>query len=286
MTNKVAIVTDSTACISKEMARQYGIEVVPVVLLFGKEAYRDGLDMTPAEFYTRLKQSSELPRTSGSIPLVYLDAYREASRRAPNILCITISLKLSGLLNSAELARGMAGKELPGTVIEIIDSDTAAGAQGLVVLAAARAASAGKDLAEVTTIARDVMQKVYLFAMLDTLHYLVKGGRVPRVLNMATSLLQIKPIVTIRDGEAHPYTNARTTDGGLKRLVKIVERKIVKDLPLHMVVMHADAEKNARVLMQELSAKFSPDELMLNEFTPVMGVHTGPGLVGVAFYNG
>jgi DegV family protein with EDD domain len=286
MSNKVAIVTDSTACIPQDLASQLGIEVVPSIFIFGDQSFRDGVDMTTSEFYTRLRKSTKLPTTSGSLPLAYLEAYRKVGRKANNIVCITISSELSGMASSALIAKRMAETSLPDVKIEIIDSGTAAGAQGLVVLAAARAARAGKNFMEVIGQTKAVMQKVYLFAMLDTLNYLVKGGRAPKAAAIASSILKIKPIFTINSGKATPVAKIRTTQRALVHMVKILENKMVKGLPLHVMVMHADAKENARTLANQIQEKITPQEIRLCEFTPVMGVHTGPGLVGVAFYSG
>ena len=286
MANKVAIVTDTTACIPQEMAAEYAIELVPVEFIFEDKAYRDGQDMSPAEFYARLRQAKKLPTTSGSLPGPFLEAYRRASQRAGNILCITLPSKLSGMFNSAQLAVKMAKEVLPNVVIELLDCGTAAAGQGLVVLAAARAAASGKSLAEVVDTAWSVMQRVNLFATLDTLHYLVKGGRVPKAAALASSLLQIKPIFTVSEGEAHPATTARTTPGAMKRILKLMGQKVVKGQPLHVAVMHADALDRAIALSNEISSRFDCAELFITEFTPVMGVHTGPGVIGVAFYSG
>jgi len=286
MTNKVAIVTDTTACIPKEQVEEYAIELVPIEVIFGDKVYRDGIDISPAEFYARLRQAKKLPTTSGSLPGPFLEAYRRASQRASNILCITLPSKLSGMFNSARLAVKMAEKALPNVVIELLDCNTAAAGQGLVVLSAARAAALGKGPAEVTATAKRVMQRVNLFATLDTLRYLVKGGRVPKAAGLASSLLQIKPIFTVNDGDALPVVNARTISGAIKRILKIMEQKTVKGQPLHVAVMHADALDKAVALKSQISSRFDCTELFITEFTPVMGVHTGPGVIGVAFYSG
>ena len=284
--NKVAIVTDSVACIPKEQAEKYGIEVVPVQVIFGDKVYRDGIDLTPSQFYALLRQAEKLPTTAASLPGPILEAYSRASRRASSILCITLSAKFSGMLNAARQAREIAKEALSGVVIELLDSRSATAAEGFVVLAAARAAVLGKSLAEVAEAAKRVMQRVNLFVSLDTLHYLVKGGRVPKAAAWATSLLKIKPILTIADGEAHPVTNPRTANGAMKRILQLMEQKIVKGQPLHLAVMHADALERAIALRNKISSQFDCAELFITEFTPVMGVHTGPGVIGVAFYCG
>ncbi|TRZ51111.1 MAG: DegV family protein [Dehalococcoidia bacterium] len=283
---KVAIVTDTTACIPREQVDKYGIELVPLHIIFGDKTYRDGIDISPTEFYALLRQAKRLPTTSGSSPGPFLEAYGKASQRAASILCITLSAKFSGMFNSARLAKEMAQKALPDVEIEVLDCGTAAAAQGLIVLAAAKAATQGKNLTEVVETTRGVTQRVNLFATLDTLYYLVKGGRVPKAAALASSLLKIKPIFTINSGDAHPVTNARTMAGAIKRISKIMVQKVIKGQPLHVVVMHADALDKAVALSNRISSQFDCDELIITEFTPVMGVHTGPGLIGVAFYSG
>lgn len=285
MSRKVAIVTDTTACIPQELVERHEIEIVPVVFIFGDKSYRDGIDMSTAEFYERLKRVKQLPTTSVSQPLSYLDAYRKASQKANHILCITLPIKLSGMFNSAQVAAKMAKDALPNVVIEVLDCGTAAAAQGLIVLEAAKAAEKGKNPDEVIEVTQRIMQRVNLLATLDTLGYLVKGGRVPKAAALATSLLQIKPIFTVNSGEAHPLTNARTMPGAIKQILKMMAQKVAKEEPLHVAVMHADALTRARELSAEISKRFNCTELFITEFTPVMGVHTGPGVVGVAFYS-
>ena len=282
---KVAIVTDTTACIPQEQVKRYDIEVVPVQLIFEDKAYRDGIDISPTEFYTLLRQASRLPTTSASSPDPYLEAYRKASQRAESILCISLSAKLSAIFNSAQLAMEMAKTALPNVAIEVIDCGTAAAAQGLVVLAAAKAAASGKNLNEAMETAKSTMSRVNLFATLDTLHYLVKGGRVPQAAALVNLLLKIKPIFTLNHGEAHTVALPRTIPSAIKRMLKMMERKVVKGQPLHVAVMHADALDKAVALRNRISSQFDCAELFITEFTPVMGVHTGPGLLGIAFYS-
>ncbi len=284
--NKVAIVTDSVACIPKELVEKYGIEVVPIQVIFGGKVYRDGIDITPSQFYSLLRQTAKLPTTAASLPGPILEAYTRASQRASSILCILLSAKFSGMFNTANQAIEIAKGTLSHVVIEILDSRTATIAEGFVALAAARAAAMGKNLTEVTEAAKSVIQRVNLFVALDTLHYLVRGGRVPKAAAWASSLLQIKPVLTVADGEAHLVTNPRTTAGAMNRILQIMEQKVVRGQPLHVAVTHADALDKAIALRNQISSQFDCAELLLTEFTPVMGAHTGPGVIGVAFYNG
>lgn len=286
MAEKVAIITDSSACIPQELVEKYSIQLVPMNVIFGDKTYQDGIDISPSEFYTLLRQAKELPATSHSSPGAHLEAYRRASLRADNILCITLSSKFSGQFNSARVAMEMAKDSLPDVTIKVLDCGTAAAAQGLVVLAAARAAASGQSLTRVIKTANSVAKGVSLLAMVDTLDYLVKGGHVRRAAALASSMLRIKPIFTLNEGDARPVTNARTTLGAIKRMVKLMGQKIVAGQPLHVAVMHADALDEALVLRDQISSRFDCTELLITEFTPVMGVHIGPGLIGVAFYCG
>ena len=284
MKNRVAVVTDTTACIPQDMASEHGIELVPIELRFGDRVYRDGIDITPAEFYTRLRQTDNLPMTSGSAPLPYLEAYSQASRRADGIICITESSKFSGMFNSARLAMEMAKEELPGLNIELVDCTTAAAGQGLVALAAAREADLGKSLAEVVAFIRQLMHRVYLFASLDSLKYLVKGGRVPQAAALVNSILNIKPVFSVNGGEAHTLALPRSTDSAIKRILKLMKARIGKEQSVHVAIMHADVVEQAESLSEQVAARFNCAEIFITEFTPVMGVHTGPGVIGVAFY--
>ncbi|MFC1915255.1 DegV family protein [Chloroflexota bacterium] len=273
MTQKVAIVTDTTACIPQEQVAKYDIEVVPVQLIFEDKVYRDGLDISPSEFYALLRQAKKLPTTSASSPGPYLEAYRKASQRAKSILCITLSAKLSAIFNSARLAMKTAKAAIPKVTIKVLDCGTAA-------------AASGENLNEVIETAQSTMSRVSLFATLDTLQYLVRSGRVPAAAALVNSLLKIKPIFTLNYGDAHTVALPRTIPSAMKRMLKMMGKKVIKGQPLHVAVMHADALDNAIELRNQISSRFDCTELFITEFTPVMGVHTGPGLLGVAFYSG
>ena len=189
------------------------------------------------------------------------------------------------MFNSALVARQMAKRALPNTTIKVLDCATAAAGQGLVALAAAKAAASGKNLDEVMETAKNIMERVSLFATLDTLHYLVKSGRVPQAAALVNSLLKIKPIFTLNHAEARTVAFPRTIPSAMKRMLKLMERKVVKGQPLHVAVMHADVPDKAVALRNRIASQFECAELFTTEFTPVMGVHTGPGLLGVAFYS-
>ncbi len=282
---QVAIVTDTTACVPQEQVARYDIEVVPVQLIIEDKTYRDGIDISPTEFYNLLRQTKKLPTTSSSSPDPYLEAYQNASRKAQSILCLTEPSKFSAMFDSARVAMEMARNSLRNVAIDVLECTTAAAGQGLVTLAAAKAAALDKPLEEVKEIAKSIMSRVNLYATLDTLTYLVKSGRVPQAAALVNSILSIKPIFSLNHSDAHTVALPRTMKSAMNRMIKLMESAVVRGQPLHVAVMHADALGEAITFRDRITSQFDCREIFLTEFTPVMGVHTGPGLIGVAFYG-
>jgi DegV family protein with EDD domain len=285
MAQKVAVVTDTTACVPQEQVAKYNIEVVPIQLIIDNKAYRDGIDINPTEFYTILRQVKKTPTTSSSSPEHYLEAFRQASLRAPSILCLTEPSKFSAMYNSARIAADIAGDTLPGISIDVLDCTTAAAGMGLVALAAARAAALDNPLDEVKETSLSIMSKVNLLATLDTLQYLARSGRVPQAAAMVNSILNIKPVFTLNHSDAHTVALPRSMKSATKRMLKLMAPMVSKGRPLHVAVMHADALEQAVAFKNRIMSQFECREILITEFTPVMGVHTGPGLIGVAFYG-
>lgn len=285
MTAKVTIVTDTTACIPPDIVRKYAIELVPIELIIDGQTYHDGVDITPTEFYSKLEKSTDLPTTSGSMPEYYIEAYEKASQRNHDVFCVTEPANLSGMYNAAVLGRNIIHESRPDLKIEVVESTTAAAGLGLIAIEAARAAANGQDVAEVTARAKSVMSRIFLFAALDTLFYLVKGGRVPRIAGLANSVLHFKPVFTVNGGEASTVALPRTTSGVMREIIRHMAAKSDTGQPLHIAIMHAAAPERAKELKTLIAEKFNCAELFLTEFTPVMGVHTGPGVVGAAFYG-
>lgn len=281
---KVAIVTDTTACIPQKQVDRYNIEVVPVQLNFEDRSYRDGIDITPNEFYAMLREAEKMPTTSSSSPTPYLEAYRNASQIAKSILCFTEPAKFSAMFNAANIAREIARNVIPGIPIEVIEGTTAAAGLGLVALSAARAAGQKKSMEEVMATVHEIMPRINLYATLDTLKYLVKSGRVPQAAALLNSVLNLKPVFTLNHADPHTVAIPRSTKSAMKRILKMMDKE-VGEKSIHAAVMHADALENAKELRDSIKKRFQCKELYVTEFTPVMGVHTGPGLLGVAFYS-
>ena len=282
---KVAIVTDSSACLPAELLRAYEITTVPLTFLFDGDVHHDGR-LSSHDFYALLRDSRKFPTTAAPAPAAFLEAFRQASQTAEAILCITLPSTFSGTYSSAVDAAEMARRELPGFPLRVVDSHCLAMCHGFAVLSAARAAQAGAGMDEAEAVVRDVASRAQLIGAVDTLRYLAKSGRVPMVIHWATSILQIKPILVADGEEVHAVERVRTMPRALDRLLARIEKRVDGERPLHMAVMHADAPAAARDLAAAIRQRFEPEELLLTEFTSVMGAHTGPGFVGVAFFTG
>jgi len=281
---KVAIVTDSIACLTKEIVAQYGIGIVPINFYSGGKVYKDWVDITPAEAYELFLKDPESFKTSAASPEDCLKAYHEASKQAKNILCITISAKLSAVYNVALGAKEQAQTELPQTSIEVLDSQTATAAEGFIALAAARAAAEGKGLAEVIKAAEAMRDRVCLVALMDTVRYVYRTGRIPKVAAWAGSMLNIRPIFTISSGVPHFMGAVRNKGHGIDRLLKVMRGKVGLN-PVHVAVIHTYALDEAERLKERVSSEFNCAELWISEFSPVMGYACGTGTLGFAFYS-
>jgi DegV family protein with EDD domain len=279
----VAIVTDSLACLTKELVEQYEISVVPLNIHSDGKVYKDWVDITPDEAYELFLKNPESWGSSAPSPMDYLKVFREVGNRAKNILCITASSKLSTTHDVAKLAREQAEAELPQTSIAVVDSQLATAAEGLVALAAAQAARAGKSLAEVVKVAEGVRGKVTFVALLDTVRHVYRSGRIPKIAAIAGAMLNIRPLLTISSGIVRFMGAARSRERGIERMLKLVKDK-VGQRPVHMAVMHAYALEEAEKLKEQVASTFNCVELWLTEFSPLMGYATGTGTLGLAFY--
>jgi DegV family protein with EDD domain len=281
----VAVVTDSNICLPPDLVQGLPICLVPLQLIIEGRTYLDGIDLGPGDFYDLLRKAKKLPTTSAPAPGAYLQAFAEMAPKSDGLLCITIAPHLSAAHNSALEAVELAREALPQTQIEVVNSQTAAGAQGLIVLEAARAAARGLSLSEVAQAARDMVSRVTILALLDTLHYLAKGGRIPKAAAWAASLIQLKPLIEVSPsrGEVSLLERTRTKARGVERLRQIMADR-AGDRPVHVIVLHADAPEEAGKLKEQVSSEFQCSELYVSEFTPTMGAHAGPGMLGLAFY--
>ena len=280
---RVAIVTDSNACVSASLLEEWSIHVAPLEVRFGDRVYRDGEDLDPTTFYQMLQTADLLSTTSAPRPGSFLEAFRRASAIADNVLCLTLASHFSAVHDSALVAAKLAQETLPGVTVRVVDTGTAAGAQTLVVLAAARAARQGGSPERVLETCHTVMERVNLVAFLDTLHFLWKGGRIPRVAAWMGTLLNVKPMLELAKSDVRLVARPRTRHRATDRLLSIMAQR-TQGRPVVVNVVHAADPQGANQLRQRVLAQFPCREAFISEFSPGMGVHTGPGLLGLAFY--
>jgi DegV family protein with EDD domain len=283
---KVAIVSDSVCSLPPEVLRQYGIHIIPMEIIYGDKSYRDGIDITPNEVYKIMRKKENLPTTSTASPGDFLNVYRELSQQAESILCITVTSLQSKVFEAASTAKDMAQEELPKTRIEVFDSRSVAAAMGFVVREAARVAEGGGDIDAAMEAARKMMGRVNFLAMLDTLYYLARLGRIARAAAWAGSILDMKPVLEHNPsiGETMPVARPRTKKKAIQRMLEIMAER-TGNSPVHVMVQHADELEEAKQLAADIELKFNCAEMMITEFAPVMGVHTGPGLLAIGFYS-
>ena len=282
--DRVAIVVDSAATVPESFLSSPTTFTVPMLIHVGERTYRDGVDLEASDFYEVQRQHVGQTSTSAPTPGDFLTAFEEASKVATSLLCITVSRSFSSSLDSAETARSQFQSVRPEFDLRVMDSLTAVGAQGLIAWQALKTSESGADLDVVHTAALDIRQRVRLLAYVDTLFYLWKGGRVPGLAHLATSLLQLKPIFELEMSNITQVARPRTAAHAVNKVVNLMQARVAEGR-LHAMVMHAQAPEQAIALSTLISAEFECDELFVSEFTPVMGAHIGPGMVGVAFWS-
>ncbi len=272
----VKIVTDSLADIPPPILRELDITTIPCIVRFGEKEYRDRVDLSTNKFYQQLAVSATLPSTSQPPVGVFDQVYRDLTQMTDAIVSIHVVGKLSGTLNTARLA----AKNVLNTAIEVMDSHQVSMGLGWLVILAARAAKAGCSLAEITGIVQGAIERVHLIAMLDTLEYVQRGGRLGKAAALFGTLLNVKPLITIAQDQVLPLENVRTQKRALERLVQIVQ----ESGPIQeLAVIHAAAEKSAREVIRMLAHTIPEERIVLTETGPVLGAHAGPGAVGIAW---
>lgn len=272
----VRIVTDSTADLPPGLAADLGITVVPLTVIFGDESLEDGTEITAPAFYQRLRTSPVLPRTSQPSVERFQAAYRAAGTDAAEIVSIHISSRLSGTLNSASVARETLKHELH---IDLIDSYNVSVGLGLIVLEAARVAASGASLAEVVAATRRAMDRVSVYVVVDTLEYLQRGGRIGRARSLIGSILNIKPILTVDQGEVAPFERVRTRNRAHERILELAA-----GMPRakEMFIAHGDLPVEAEAAAERLRPQLPHTTIHTTWLGPVVGTYTGPGAFGFA----
>lgn len=271
----VKVVTDSTSDLSPETAEALGVTIVPLNVHFGEQTYLDGIEITPDEFFHRLTTEKNLPKTSQPSIGAFTEAYKSIVATGAEIVSIHVSEKLSGTMNSA---RG-AIQQLPDAKIELVDTTGVSLFSGLVVMEAARAAMGGASSAEVKKVALAAIERARVYVILDTLEYLEKGGRIGKASALVGGLLSVKPVLTVKDGEVHPFEKVRSRAKALQRIREVVRGEGPYS---EIQVLYSTDTEEAAALAADLQ-DLTPDKaIMLVRVGPVIGTYAGPGAVGVA----
>lgn len=275
-----AVVTDSASDIPEPLRRGLPIHVVPVTLVLDGRAYRDEVDMSAAEFYRLQAAQPDLAySTSCPSPGEILATYREVAAGVDGIVSVHLGSGLSGTCDAAHQAAELLQG---GVAVEVVDTGTVGMACGFCVLAAARAASRGASPPEVAHVARRVAEQVKMFAVVKTLRGIAHSGRVPSVVRYFVARIPISPVLQIGHGRVKLVRPERTYSRAIERMLEVVARD-VGGAPVDVAVMHAAAPAEAAVLANRLADSCECRHTIVSEFTPVMGAHTGQGLLGVAY---
>ncbi|TSA46822.1 MAG: DegV family protein [Chloroflexi bacterium] len=276
----VKIVADTTAGLPREMLKLLGIPLIPQIVVFGEESYRDDTELDTAAFLVKLKASKELPKTAAPAPALYNPIYAEAKQHSESVIVIAPSAKISGTVRAATVA----AQDFPGVDVRVVDSLTTAGNLASLVLMADAWAKSGLDADAIVSRLNDWIARGRIYFLVNTLEYLQKGGRIGGAKALMGELLQIKPILCLREGQVEPFEQQRTKKRAVARLVEIVEEQCPKGPEAHLCVMQADAMEEAEVLAADLRSRMNLTSIPIYELPPAIVVHGGPGVLGIGFF--
>ena len=272
----IKIVTDSAADLPAILTEEMDITVVPVYLRFGEEIYRDRVDISEEEFYQRLLYDPVHPNTTQPSPQDFTSVYDKISQEADGIISIHITSKLSGTYNSAVKGKEMVINQCP---IEVVDSQTVSIATGLIVIQASKMAQSGMSRQEILDEVDKIIPNTHMLILFDTLKYLVKGGRVGKAKALLGSVLSVRPLLTVRDGELVPSGQVRTRSKGIDRLLDFVKTATeIQDL----AILHSTTADEAQALAERTSPIFPREQTIMARLGPGLGVHGGPGILAIA----
>ncbi|MEA2016315.1 MAG: DegV family protein [Actinomycetota bacterium] len=280
--SKVAIVTDSTSDIPKEIGEQLNIKIIPLKVIFGDESFLDdGEQITLEEFYEKIRTSEKLPTTTQPTPKDFIEAYNEILKESDSIISIHISKKMSGTINSAELAK----KQLPGKDIEIVDSEVVHFPLGFLAMNAATLAQEDKTKEEILKGLDEFKSKIKVLFVPSTLEYLKKGGRIGKAKGLIASLLEIKPILTLHDGEVAQFKTTRRWNQAKTELINSMKTMVKEPRKLIVSIGDSDAKKDAIDMYERIKDTFNPKEIIRVDIGAIVGTHLGPGGLGITFYE-
>lgn len=274
------IVADTTCGLPRDLLAQRGIPVIPQVVMFGEESFHDDKDLDTAAFLQKLKAAKELPKTAAPEPPLYYPIFEEARKNGENVIVVAPTGKASGTVRSAQ----NAALEFPGVDIRVVDTLTISCNLGSLVLLADDMAKAGKSADEIVAKINAMIPRGRLYFLVDTLEYLAKGGRIGGAKRLMAELLEIKPILQVKDGQVESFEQQRTKKRALARLVEVVAEQCQGGDDAHLCVLQVEAEKEAESLAAELKSRVNIQNIPIYELPPAIVVHAGPRAMGVGFF--
>ena len=277
--NKIALAVDSTVNLNPPEIERYNINVIPQILIWEKEVYRDQIDITNQEFYERLKTAKELPSTSQPSAGEFHEFFSKIAETSESIVGVFVSDELSGTLDSARAAAAM----MPDYPIKIVDSRSTSMGLGFIALEAAQAIQEGKSLEDVVKTAQSAIPRAKAVFVVDTLEFLHRGGRIGGAKRLMGTLLSFKPLLHLDGGRVEPLDNIRTKKKALASALSYIVEDTAGKGSVRASVIHAAAPDEAEMFLKQVEEQLKPVELGISELTPVLGTNTGPGLIGLAY---
>jgi DegV family protein with EDD domain len=276
----VKIITDTTSGLPLRVAEEHDVPVLPQIIIFGEESYRDDTELDTQAFLDKLRASPDLPKTAAPPPALYTPIFERLVPEGDTIICLHPSSDLSGTVRAATVA----ARDFADADIRVVDTRTVAAPLATMVILAAGWAREGVDADTIIDRVRDLMGRQRVYFVVDTLEYLHKGGRIGGAKALVGGLLQVKPILTLRDGRVEPFEQQRTARRALARLRELVLEECPRSADAHLSVMHADAEAVAQSLAADFAGELDLPEVPLYELPPAIVVHGGPGILATSFF--
>ncbi|WKZ37109.1 MAG: DegV family protein [Anaerolineales bacterium] len=274
------IVADTTCGLPRDLLARRGIPLIPQVVMFGEQAFHDDKDLDTATFLQKLKAAKELPKTAAPEPPLYYPIFEEAKKKGGSVIVVAPTGRASGTVRSAQTA----ALEFPGVDIRVVDTLTISCNLGSLVLVADDMAKAGGSADEIVAKLNDMIPRGRIYFLVDTLEYLAKGGRIGGAKRLVAELLEIKPILQVKDGQVEAFEQLRTKKRALARLAEVTVEQCQGGDEAHLCVLQVEAENEAQSLAAELKSRVNVANIPIYELPPAIVVHAGPGAMGVGFF--
>ncbi len=276
----VKIVADTTSGLPRDLCKKLEIPLIPQIVVFGEDSYKDDTELDTATFLKKLKAAAQLPKTAAPPPQLYHPVFEKAEKDKDEVIVIAPSAKVSGTVRSAEVA----AQEFPQAKIHVVDTQTIAGNLASLVLMAHRWVEEGRDTKTILKYLDEWIPRGRIYFLVDTLEYLQKGGRIGGAKALVGELLQVKPILCVKEGQVAPFEQQRTKKRALARIVEITTEQCPKSPEANLCVMQADAYEEAGELASELRKVTQIADIPIYELPPAIVVHGGPKVMAVGFF--